>query len=434
MKKQLLSTSALVAAGMIAAPGIASAQAPASSPIQVTVGGYMYQFFSYSSQKDRNGGAAGAPATMTQRPVHFQTNSDAEIWFQGKTTLANGISVAMRVELEANTESDQIDESFAIVEGAFGRVEIGSTDNANYKMSIHAPEATIGQGVAGVNSVGGNLVGNPTRQGLFDSPMTTTLPRFGDNDSEKISYYTPRFEGFQLGFSYIPELTQDRAGNVVRYQSGVAYNRGISFGLNFTRAFGPIDIAASGGWQKWRKPDATAATTNAAGVSSTGTLSDPQAYDFGAQIGYAGFRLGGSYLKAKNFAALAASGTGCGATFNGPGLTGATDTWNHGTSFDVGLTYTFGPAVVGVTYFQGESRSGTALAGGGDGRDHTYAVSAGGRYQLGPGVQVQANVWHETIRADAPVSGAGTAGVSQNAFGIDNNKANGISTGLLLNF
>ena len=431
MKKQLLSTTALVAAGMIAGPGIASAQAPASSPIQVTVGGFMYQFFSYSSQKDRNGGAAGAPATTTQRPVHFQTNSDAEIWFEGKTTLANGISVAMRVELEAGTESDQIDESFAIVEGRFGRIEIGSTDNANFKMSIHAPEATIGQGVAGADVHSYNLVARPIRQAVYDSPFSATLPRLGDNDSEKISYYTPRFEGIQLGFSYIPELTQDRAGNVVRYQSGVAYNRGIAFGVNFTRAFGPINIAASGGWEKWRKPDATAATTNAAGVSSTGTLSDPQAYDMGLQVGYAGFRLGGSYLKAKNFAVLGGNGTGCGATFSGPGLTGATDTWNHGTSFDVGLTYTFGPAVVGVTYFQGESRSGTALTGGGDGRDHLWSVSAGGRYQLGQGVQVQANVWHDTLRAD---TSGGTGAASQNLNGVDNNKANGISTGLLLNF
>ncbi|HEX9461003.1 MAG TPA: porin [Alphaproteobacteria bacterium] len=424
MKKQLLSTSALVAAGMIATTGSAVAQAPASSPIQVTVGGYMYQFFSYTSQKDRNGGSQAGPATLTQRPVKFQVNSDSEIWFQGKTTLANGISVAMRVELEANTEADQIDESFAIVEGAFGRIEIGSTDNANYKMSIHAPEATIGTGVAGSNGHLGQLVANPTRQQINDSPFSNTLPRMGDNDSEKISYYTPRFEGFQLGFSYIPELTQDRAGLVPRFQSGVTYNRGIAFGVNFTRAFGPIDIAASGGWEKWRKPDPTAVS-----AFSMGTLSDPQAYNFGLQVGYAGFRVGGSYLKTKNYAVLGTAAPGAGASLSGPGLTGATDAWAHGSSFDVGLTYTFGPAVVGVTYFQGESRSGTALAGGGAGRDHLYSVSAGGRYQLGPGVQVQANVFHDTIRSDsfAPTNNGASAG-------FNNNKANGVTTAILLNF
>ena len=429
MKKQLLSTTALVAAGVITTTGAASAQAPASSPIHVTVGGYVYQFFSYTSQKDRNGGSSTSPATTTQRPVHFQTNSDSEIWFQGKTTLANGISVAIRVELEANTESDQIDESFATIEGRFGRIEIGSTDNANFKMGIHAPEALQGVTVAGQNYHVGRVVANPTRQAILDSPFSNTRPRLFDNDSEKISYYTPRFEGFQLGFSYIPELTQDRAGNVVRYESGVTYNRGIAFGVNFTRAFGPFDVAASGGWQKWRKPDPTKATTNAAGLTSTSTLSDPQAYDFGLQVGYSGFRIGGSYLKAKDYAALGSSGTGCGATFNGPGLTGAVDSWAHGTSFDVGLTYTFGKAVVGVTYFQGESRSGTALAGGGDGRDRLWSLSVGGRYAIGPGVQLQANVFHDDITSDtATPSNRGASA------GFDNNKANGLTTGILMNF
>lgn len=427
MKKQLLSTSALVAAGMIATSGAASAQqAPASSPIQVTVGGYMYQFLSYSSQRNRENGTTaatgnGAPASLTAKPTHAQINNDTEIWFQGKTTLANGISVAMRVELEGNTEGDQIDESFGIIEGAFGRIEIGSTDNANYKTSIHAPEATIGTGVAGADVIVGQLVANPTRQLINDSPLTNTLPRMFDNDSEKISYYTPRFEGFQLGVSYIPELTQDRGGLVWRTQSGITYNRGVAVGLNFTRAFGPIDIAASGGWERWQKPDTSAF------MSNNSTWSNPSAYNFGLQVGYAGFRLGGSYLHTQGAMVPGTGAPTSGTSFSGGGLTGGTDAFAIGSSFDVGLTYTFGPAVVGVTYMQGRAKAGTSYAGAG--RDRNQTISVGGRYQLGPGVQVQANVWYDRLRGDS--AQPTNSGLSN---GFDNNKAIGVTTALLLNF
>jgi outer membrane protein OmpU len=40
--------------------------------------------------------------------------SDSEVWFKGLTTLDNGLSVGINVQLEANSTGDQIDESFLI--------------------------------------------------------------------------------------------------------------------------------------------------------------------------------------------------------------------------------------------------------------------------------------------------------------------------------
>jgi len=429
MKKQLLTTSALVAAGMMATAGGASAQtAPASQPIQVTVGGYMYQFVSYVSQDDRSNGSSSSQATLTSKPARVSVNHDAEIWFQGKTTLANGISVALRVELEAATESDQIDEAFAIVEGAFGRIEIGSTDNAAFKTSIHAPEAAVGIGAAGgYNTIIGNLVARPTRSPYLDSPLGSVLPRFFDDDAEKVSYYTPRFEGFQLGLTYTPELTQDRHNLANSFSTGNAnaYTRGFAAGLNFTRSFGPIDIAASAGYVTMKKPDSSVQFNNA-------SLSDPKAYSLGAQVGYAGFRFGGSYYKAKDAAVLATNASTGGTGTTGTTVSGATDTWSHGSSFDLGLTYTFGPAVIGASYFSSTNRAftSTALGNPSDDKIDTYSVS--GRYQLGPGVQVQASVFHARIRGAAYTSNLNAAASAP--AGINNNKATGVTTGLILNF
>lgn len=51
MKNRLLSTTALVAAGMITTPEITGPMSSlASSPVQITIGGYLYQFFSYRGQ------------------------------------------------------------------------------------------------------------------------------------------------------------------------------------------------------------------------------------------------------------------------------------------------------------------------------------------------------------------------------------------------
>ena len=120
MKKALLlGTSAIVAAGMFAAP------AHAADPIEISVGGFMNQWFGYQDNDD-------APGVDTQT---FEQWSNSEIIFNGKTTLDNGLQVGIQVQLEANTDtSDQIDESFAFVEGSFGRFVIGSENDAGYLM------------------------------------------------------------------------------------------------------------------------------------------------------------------------------------------------------------------------------------------------------------------------------------------------------------
>ena len=413
MKKQLLSTSALVAAGMIAASGTASAQtAPASQPIQVTVGGYMQQSLQYADQDNRvSTQAANTGSTITGKVHNMNVVNDAEIWFQGKTTLANGISVALRVELEGFTSNDTIDESFMAIEGAFGRIEIGSTDHAAMKTKIGAPDlANRGPGFSNQATMIGNTMQNPTKSSGANGPFGSSWLRFMDNDSERISYYTPRFEGFQLGLSYTPEISEDR-GDVVKYESN-NYKNSFSAGLNFTRSFGAIDTAAYAGYITHDSPD----------FANGATKKDPKAYGVGAQVAYAGFRLGGSYSKFKDGYVLVGQNVANATQVSGTGSTGVTDNVNDGRAFDVGLTYTFGPAEVGVTYFQGKNKASTANSGD----DKAKIFSVTGRYTLGPGVQLLATGFH------AKISGEGTT--TSNGADTDNNKATGLVGGVVLSF
>ena len=109
MKKHLLGTTALVAAGMFGLVDTAAAQTKVM-PIQVSVGGYMGEFVSYTSQDDRGG------AAFNQKLTQFDQWSDKEIHFNGRTTLDNGLTVGFRIELEGNTDAtDQIDESYMFI-------------------------------------------------------------------------------------------------------------------------------------------------------------------------------------------------------------------------------------------------------------------------------------------------------------------------------
>ena len=96
MKKILLGSTAIVAAGMIASVPSANA----ASKMKLSVGGYMEQWVGFTSQDDGAG----------QDYSGFSTVSDGEIHFKGKTKLDNGITVGVNVQLEAQQGGDQIDE------------------------------------------------------------------------------------------------------------------------------------------------------------------------------------------------------------------------------------------------------------------------------------------------------------------------------------
>ena len=120
MKKILLGSTAIVAAGMIAS----APSAIAAEKMKLSVGGYMEQWVGFTSQDDG----------VAQDYSGFSTVSDGEIHFKGKTKLDNGISIGVNVQLEAQQGGDQIDEQYMTVSGGFGQIIIGDENSAMYKM------------------------------------------------------------------------------------------------------------------------------------------------------------------------------------------------------------------------------------------------------------------------------------------------------------
>lgn len=345
MKKVLFASVALI--------GLASA-AQAAEPVKLGLGGYMTQYAGYASNKDNIYGAG-------QNANGFDVQDDVRINFSGSTKLDNGIGVAVEVDTNgsqgkptsriAGTNKNGI-KSFLTVTSAAGTIMAGEQDNVGALIHVSAPD------VAGIGGQDGNFGNWVLIPGNFaDTPQRTYA---GDDRSEnKLIYVTPAFHGLAAGVSYTPSVNPAQTGHTTvlsSSDSGTGLGDLWVYGLSYTNNFGGVSV----------KADAGSGVANVAGLN---------VYQGGLQVGYAGFTVGGSYLKRD--------------VDNKPANAGNIDyrvAGKQGQSWDVGVSYATGPYAVSVSYFHG------AAANTGNYTDSDSVVSLGGAYDLGPGVQLTGSV------------------------------------------
>ena len=350
-----------LAASVFATVALA-APAGAAEKLSVGIGGEYTQYFGYVDNDTSTGDFTG-----------FDVKTDGTLTFGGEITLDHGLSFGMEVGLDAiSSGSDQIDGSMLYVESSAGRLEIGQTDTVAALMHYSAPDVGYGINDSDIADWVVNLSG-----GDADSAFQSTYLYLGEDQASKINYFTPRFSGFQLGVSYIPEFERDN--NV--QPAGDLYSDGIAFGANFVETIGGVDVAIAAGYLFADKPD---------GVGAAGD--DAEGYSFGANFSYAGFTIGGSYAN----------------TQGNPG--GGTDTATSydGDGFDVGIAYAFGDASVSLSYYQGSVEDSVATAGDSD--HNTIMLS--GAYDLGPGVTALGSIFRSEFEADSGADNEGWAVVT----------------------
>jgi len=352
-----LSAAALSLVVFVAGPAVAAER------LQITVGGELTQYFGYAD----NDGVGGGDFTG------FDVKADGTLTFGGEVTLDTGVSVGLEVGLDAESTSDaQIDGSYLWAESGFGRIEIGSRDNVAVLMQYSAPDVGLGINDSDL----ADWIINPG-SGDADSAFQSTYLYLGEDQATKISYYSPRIEGFQLGVSYIPEFERDNNAQPSRD----LYRNGIAVGVNFVRSFGEVDVALAAGYLTAQKPAGAPAATESL-----------RGYSFGGNIGYAGFTVGGSFADTKG---SAAAGTDTSVSFDGRG-------------YDIGVAYAFDPFQVSLSYYNGEVEDSTATAG----RSKHETVMLSGNYEAGPGVNLLASVFQTRFRADTGVKNDGWAVVT----------------------
>ncbi len=362
MKKVLLGTSALLGAGLVASPAFAA------DGIKLSVGGYFRTAYQINFDDD----SEGEPGNEHNTDGFF---SDSEIYFRGSTTLDNGLEVGARVELEGETDSDQIDEAWIFFSGGFGEVHIGSEDNALANDCIMPPGGTANFSAFSPNQWGANtFTTNSVCAGVDDR-----------GDAQKIYYVTPSFGGFQVAMSYTPNGADERHTDVGGPHLGMpANNDGESrhnVSLYATYSY------EGAGW----------GLTAGAGAGFEGHVEQESGadrkesdyYQAGLNLSFGNFGIGvvGEYFNDIN-------------SREAFGADPAID--RDGWAVGVGAAYTMEAFTIGAQYSHGENT--LERSEGGDDSEATLdRIVLTGNYALGPGINIDGELgysWQDTEGED----------------------------------
>ena len=328
MKKILLGTTALIAMGLV------SGQAAAADKIALGLGGFMNQYVVHADT-DRTG-AANDNKGLTQY-------SDSEVHFKGSTTLDNGLTVAVKAELEVDKGSDarQTDVvTVTVSSDTMGQVLLGSDVNAAWKMANAAPAV----GPNDMNDVYGWASTAATGAVGIEGIDT----RGSSNKNQKIRYISPSFSGASVAVSHTP--------------SSAANNDSVgASGLNATTDTTRAETAY-----------ALAYSSEMSGVgiefdvSRTNREDNSDITRGGLVLAMGGLTVGGSYAEQKD-------------------NIDATSTAQADTkAWDLGVGYATGPYSFAVSYMKAELD--TNATNNKDEESTTWRV--GGSYDMGAGVSL----------------------------------------------
>jgi len=286
MNKLLLGTTALV--------GVAfAAQAALAETPKVTVGGFSeFQAGIMSDDQDAN-----------RRNHAFRSDNEISFKVDGKSDAGLGYGAEIWLEADvtndADTQGTNASKTFLYVEGTWGRFEGGSNLGVDQTLKIDA--ASIARATGGIDGdwiyFANNTTPNifvakpdlPLNYGYTASGVTGGLGDESQENLNKITYYTPRWNGFQAGLSYIPS-DQERG------QTTTSATR-----VDNTAAVGGVSQAENiwvGGINymgQWDQVSFGLAATGEFGDAEASGYEDLSAWTLGAKLGYMGFSLAGSY-------------------------------------------------------------------------------------------------------------------------------------------
>jgi outer membrane protein OmpU len=347
LKKQLMTTTALVAAGLIGTAGAANAQ------LKLGLGGFQEAIVGVASNNSPDGENRAHQA--------FDVQHDGEIHFKASQTLDNGLKIRTRVELESSTQSDQIDEAYVDISGKWGAIRIGAEDNAASLMNT----GTFG---AWATNVGQNTNFDVTDWVLkpkagFTFDLTQRL-ELGEGDSEKITYFTPRVGGVQVGVSWIPSGEEEANGSIAGTEGGaIDVARAWALATNYRAKLGGVGVGMAAGYMAGNQPGGQAAGE---GGDFGG---DPKGWTMSGAFSFSGVKIAAGYQSRKS---ITNDSSGAVADSN---------------ELSFGAKYKFGKNHVSAGYLLGKAESTRAIAGD----DEAQRLMISYRRDLAKGVQYRLN-------------------------------------------
>ena len=375
MKKLLIASTALV--------GVAFMATSAHAALKMDLGGYF----------DGYGVYANNHPTATNTYAKYEFTRDSEVHVNGQTTLDNGLTVGAHYQMyvadnaaagvnvnggaltagnmlamssnqfpQNAVNGTVVDEAYIYGQGGWGRVNFGEEDGAAYLLQVAAPSADS-------NVDGMRVYVQDLTTAVWNAALAGVVLDYQQADfrqTDRLTYLTPKFNGFQAGLSYAPRPGTSFIGSSVGapLQTDTA-------GVLLTRTFkNPWELAARWDGQFQGTAISLGAgysyaydeNTTAAGLVGSAAL---KTYNFGANVAMQGFSLGGAYKHSNN-----------GISSNGAN--------SYDTSiYDIGAGYDNGPYHAGISYFHEKFDNGL-LGLASNATVHRYAL--GGGYTFGPGM------------------------------------------------
>lgn len=390
MKKILYATTAMATAGLIAG---GAGSAAAAERIAIEVHGYHQQWVVGLDQDFTDTDAGRIERGFKASTIDQKTNS--EICFTGQTTLDNGISVGVQVELETQNSAFMIDESFLFLQSdRLGQFKLGVEDSTPDLLHVSAPNGgfSVDNGDVPNNSMYIDTIGG----GLSDILTSTSLGDMNtpagirNGDANRIIYITPRYAGIQAGISYTPQAAEDSNTTVnpnygSLFNTNGRYNSSVESAINYKEAFGGVGVQLSGGIRYMNQIQDLSAFADVDPGSMFG-------YSFGGQLTFGGFTVGGAFRKITSGRDL-------------PG-TIAEQRSLQSSVWSAGARYEIGPYAAGVSCIDGEA-VGWQTAGTGD-LEH-LSCTLSGTYTLGPGIRLIGGLFLFDDKAENPVGPAAGA-------------------------
>ena len=354
MKNILLSTAALAGLAFVAAPALADEPA-----LQLGLGGYVSGYAVYTDQDE--------PTNTEFRKFDFR--KDTEVQLNGEVALDNGITAGAHMELLADrSDTSSVEESYMYLSSSWGRVNFGEEDGIAYLIQVAPPTADD------------KVDGARPDIGTFGLDVGGTLAYAQDpfGYTNKLTYITPVFNGFQTGFSYTPTVGVVNtptlsaigfAGITGSNLSGITasqtnndadqFENGWELAARYEGSLNAVDFALGAGYS-------AASLENKA--ASTFFDDDFNEWNAAATAGFGAFDLGAAYLETNN------------------GLDG---NFQLG-AWVLGADYKIGAYKLGLNYVDATQENGTA------GDIDIERWTAGTVYEWGPGMTFRGAVQYQT--------------------------------------
>ena len=371
-------------AGPLAAPK------PAPGQFVVRLNGVVRYYFAYSTQPGVGPEGQKVASTHNLSLIRLYPGFDA--------VAANGLKYGISAEIRedggspagASPTSETAKRNYmywrrayGYVGGNWGKIQVGMGDGPVSSMAVgqmyELGDANFCGDMWGITA-GLNGTGPYPFVACTGSMYSTN----------KIAYYSPQFMGFDFGFAY--EHDTGTGGGV----SGCSGQDGcnsqtvgdisndlkrrrnlVDFGLRYRGKLGPVGVAAAGGY------------VHAGKVNEVGGGSDYDDLSFGwggVKLDYMGFSLQGAIQ-------------GGDQNRNSLNKKGAPDQL----SWQIGTSYTNGPLLAGVSYFEMESAG--AWSAPGQAKRKDKGVYVGVNYGIAPGLSVlAAYAWAQSEQAGKDIN------------------------------